>query len=147
MSRNNKAARLPEVLTFAKLLREHYHFIRLGAVGFCYGSYAALQLGSEKGLLDCIPVAHPSLLNKSEFDGIAAPVQILAPENDQQFSADFKEYALKVLPTLGVDYAYVYFEGLEHGFATRGDVGDERQRRGLERAKVDIVGWLRRYLH
>ena len=147
MSRNNKPGRTPDVFTCARLLREQYGFTKLGAVGFCYGGYAALQLASEKGLLDCVSVAHPSLVNKSELDAIAAPVQILAPEHDEQFSVEFKEHALKVLPTLGVDYAYVHFQGLEHGFATMGNMNDERQRRGLERAKDDVAGWFRRYLH
>ncbi|MCJ1312621.1 hypothetical protein MMC25_006296 [Agyrium rufum] len=154
MLTNNKAARYPEVLACASALRTEHEYNTIGTIGFCYGGYGALKLATEKQkdfpslpLVDCAAIAHPSLIDNSEFDGVAAPLLIIAPEVDKQFPMEFKEHALKTLPTLGVDYAFIYFKGLEHGFATRGDRTDEVQRKGLERAKDDAVHWFKRYLH
>lgn len=75
------------------------------------------------------------------------PVQILAPEFDIEFTPDKKEFANKVIPTLGVPYDYQYFPGLEHAFATRGDEQSEIEMKGLVRAKNAAVNWFNEWLH
>lgn len=74
-------------------------------------------------------------------------MQILAPETDQMFSPELKTHANETIPTLGVEYSYEYFPGLVHGFATRGDPEDPKQKRGLERAKNAAVFWFVSQLH
>jgi dienelactone hydrolase len=86
-------------------------------------------------------------LEKSEIDSISVPVQICAPEIDPQFTPELKEYTVKVLPTLNVEYDYQYFPGLVHGFAGRGDMKNAAQRKGLERAKNAAVYWFQQHLH
>ena len=58
-----------------------------------------------------------------------------------------KEFTLKTVPTLGVEFDYQYFPGLVHGFATRGDMKNAAQRKGLERAKNAAVYWFSQHLH
>ena len=98
-------------------------------------------------MVDCISTAHPSGIEKTEVDNISVPVQICAPEKDPVFTPELKEYCNRVIPTLNVDYDYQYFPGLVHGFATRGDIKDEKQKLGFERAKNVTVNWLQQYLH
>ena len=92
-------------------------------------------------------MAHPSLVEKAEIDAVKVPVQIMAPENDHAFTAELKEYANKVIPTLGVSYEYIYFPGLTHGFAARGDSTNKVQKDGLERAKRCAVNFFNEFLH
>lgn len=122
---------------------------KLGAIGFCYGGWAVFQLAaaSNKGLVDVISTAHPSLATKEEIDKIAVPVQILAPENDPQYTPELKEHSNKVIPTLGVEYDYQYFPGVNHGFAAKGDPSDPVQKKALERAKNAAVFWFAQHLH
>lgn len=98
-------------------------------------------------LVDAISTAHPSLLTKEEVDAVGVPVQILAPEHDPAFTPELKAHANSVIPTLNVEYDYQYFPGVSHGFATKCDESDEKQKKALERAKNAAVGWFSQILH
>ncbi|PLB46546.1 endo-1,3-1,4-beta-D-glucanase [Aspergillus steynii IBT 23096] len=135
----------PTILNFATALRSQYP--KVAAIGFCYGGWAVFRLGANGlGLVDCIATAHPSLLEDREIEALGVPTQILAPERDFAFTEELKGVCNRVIPANGVPYEYVYFPGLEHGFATRGDREDEVQRRGLERAARAAVGWFNEWL-
>lgn len=100
------------------------------------------QLGSRQNkLVDFISTAHPSLLTKEEIEAIAVPAQVLAPETDPQFSPELKAYTQETLPKTGLEYEYIYFPALTHGFAVRGDKNDATQKAGLEKAMQDFVNW------
>lgn len=130
----------------AESLRKQYK--KVGAIGYCYGGWACFQLGAKgKNLVDCISMAHPSLVEDSEMQNVGVPVQILACETDQMFPKEKQELANKIIPGLGLEYDYQYFPGLSHGFAARGDPNDPKQKRGLERAKNMAVCWFSQQLH
>lgn len=79
IGRNGKEQRQPEIFAAAKELRSKYK--KVGAIGYCYGGWACFRLAAKgQNLLDCVSVAHPSLLSKDEIDNLGVPVQILAPE-------------------------------------------------------------------
>ncbi|MCJ1471883.1 hypothetical protein MMC13_000524 [Lambiella insularis] len=146
LTRNSKKVRTPEIFECAKTLRSQYK--KVGVIGFCWGGWAVFRLGAKEnnGLVDCISTAHPALLEKEEMEKVGVPVQILAPEYDQMFTPEFKEYANKVIPTLGVPYDYQHFPGIDHAFAIRGDPNLQGERHGMERAKNAAVLWFRQWL-
>lgn len=145
IGRNSKDKRGPEINKCAKTLKEQ--FPKVGAIGYCYGAWACLRLAADPTLIDAISIAHPSLVETTELDNVKVPVQIIVPENDPAFTPELKAHANKVIPTLGVYYEYVYFPGLNHGFAAKGDPKDAKQKFGLEKAKRDAVGWFNEFLH
>lgn len=145
IARNTKTKRYPEISASANTLKSTYP--KVGAIGYCYGAWAVFRLGASPSTIDAISAAHPSLLETHEMDGVSVPVQILAPEKDVAFTQELKEYANRVLPTRGVPYEYVFFPGVKHGFAARGNSGDEVQRASLERAKRCAVGFFKEFLH
>jgi dienelactone hydrolase len=148
MDRNSKLIREPEIFKCAESLRHDHKYSTLGAIGFCFGGWAVFRLGAKNiQLVDCISTAHPSRLEKKEIQEIAVPVQIMAPENDTQFSEELKAFSNEVIPKLNVAYDYQHFPGLSHGFATRGNPDDEDERAGMERAKNAAVLWFRQWLH
>ncbi|MCJ1305803.1 hypothetical protein MMC08_008619 [Hypocenomyce scalaris] len=148
LGRHSKEIRFPEMAECARALKHDHGFKKLGAIGFCYGGWAVFQLGAQgTNLVDCISTGHPSRLTEEEINAVAVPVQILAPETDPQFTPELKAYANEVIPSLNLEYDYQYFPGLRHGFATRCDQNDAKQRKGLERAKNAAVGWFAQILH
>jgi dienelactone hydrolase len=145
---NAKQVRWPELLSCAQALRAKYK--RVGVIGYCYGGWSLFCLGSKlhsPRLVDCISTAHPTWLTKEEIDNIGVPVQIVAPEIDPVFTAELKAYANSVIPTKGLAYDYQFFPGVEHAFATRGNPGDEKERRAMVRAKNAQVAWMKEWLH
>jgi dienelactone hydrolase len=131
--------------TLTKELKSKYP--KVGGTGYCYGGWALFKLGADPQLIDAVSVSHPSLLDKSEIDALKVPVQINAPETDGQLTPELKEYVNKVIPTLNIPYEYVYYPGLVHGFATRANLNDKRQKDGFERAKNVTVNFLKEFLH
>ncbi len=143
--RNSKEIRWPEIKAAAITLKSQYS--KVAAIGFCYGGWACFKLAADPSLIDAISTAHPSALEKSEIDEVKVPVQVLAPENDHAFTEELKRYTLETLPKTGVQWEYVYFPSLQHGFATRGDPSDKKQKDGLERAKRSAVNFFNEFLH
>lgn len=134
----------------------------VAAVGFCYGGWAALRLGarehhhlhpahpdqteSPSPLVDCISIAHPSLLTKPDIDAVAVPLQVLAPEHDAVYTPDLKAYTCAVAPRLGVPFAYRHFPGVEHACFCRGDEGRPLERAALVKGKRAVVEWVREFV-
>lgn len=145
IGRHGKDKRFPTMKAHAESLKSK--FPKVGAVGYCYGGWACFQLGADPSLIDAITVHHPSLLTKEEIDNIKVPVQINAPENDHAYSEELKEYSNKVIPTKNVPYEYVYYPGVAHGFAAKGDPNNKVQKDALERAKRATVNFFNEFLH
>lgn len=145
MQRNSKSIREPQIMACARTLRSQHK--KTGVIGFCYGGWGAFRLGGKgNNLVDCISVAHPTLLETSEIDAVAVPVQILAPDIDPQFTEELKSYSNQRIPSLKLAYNYQFFPGLEHGFATRGNPVNPDEQKGMERSKNAAVFWFRQWL-
>ncbi|KAI4641129.1 hypothetical protein J4E93_008007 [Alternaria ventricosa] len=145
IGRNNKEIRYPEIKQHAQTLKSQYK--KVAAIGFCYGGWAVFKLGADPSLVDAISTAHPSMLEKSEIENVKVPVQVLSPENDQMYTEELKKATLETLPKTGVQWEYIYFPGLNHGFAARGNPNDQKQKDGLERAKRNAVNFFNEFLH
>ena len=148
LDRNSKEIRYPEISTGAIELKKEHGFKKVGEIGFCYGGWVVFRLGAKSNpLVDCISMAHPSGMTEAEIEAVGVPVQILAPENDPMLTPELKAFCNKTIPALGVEYDYQYFPSLVHGFATRGDMKDPVQKKGLERAKDAAVHWFQTVSH
>ncbi|KAH7486290.1 hypothetical protein H9L39_06062 [Fusarium oxysporum f. sp. albedinis] len=87
LARNSKSVRGPEIIKTAEALRASYR--RFGVMGFCFGGWGAFHIGAkDKQLADCISVAHPTMVEKTEIDALAVPVQIMAPGPDVHGGAE-----------------------------------------------------------
>jgi dienelactone hydrolase len=151
MERNSRAIREPEIIACAEALRAH-GFTKIAAVGYCYGGWAsfrlaALETAGGKPLVDCISVAHPSLLTEADIDGARVPVQMLAPEIDPVYTAELKAHTFHKLQELGVPFDYQHFPGVAHASLVRGDEAKTGERQAMARAKNATVNWLKQWLH
>lgn len=91
MKRNGRQQREPKIFAIALELRGQ--FKKAAAVGFCYGGWAVFRLAAcehQPPLVDAIATGHPSLVVPKDMDEISVPVQILAPEIDQQYTPELR---------------------------------------------------------
>jgi dienelactone hydrolase len=155
-ARNSREVREPEIVAFAKVLREKYD--KVGAIGFCYGGWAVLRLAAGefgpkegeagRGLVDCISMAHPSMVKEADIQGLGhVPVQVLAPEIDRVYTAELKTFTFTTLQKKGVPFDYQHFPGIEHGGLARGDESKKGEREAMVRGKDAAVAWFRQCLH
>ncbi|GAB1314700.1 Dienelactone hydrolase domain-containing protein [Madurella fahalii] len=167
VTRNTRAIREPEIVGYARALRGRHE--RVGAVGFCFGGWAVFRLGAgeffakgegegeekdtadggarPKGLVDCIVAGHPTWLTKEDISGVEVPVQVLAPEVDEEYTEELKLFTFTQLQKKGVPLDYQHFPKVEHACFVRGDIRKEGERAAMERGKNAAVGWFRQWLH
>ncbi|KAH8820747.1 putative hydrolase [Xylogone sp. PMI_703] len=150
MQRNGREIRESEIFACARVLRQQVGYKKVGAVGYCYGGWASFRLGAKEHtstpLVDCISIGHPSLLTKKDIDEVAVPVQILAPEIDQAYTAELKLHTFETLQRLNLPFDYHHFPGVVHGCLVRGDEQKLGERAAMVRGKNEAVGWLRQFL-
>ncbi|KAI8263220.1 Hydrolase tropI [Colletotrichum sp. SAR11_239] len=145
--RNSREIREPEILRFARTLRQKYK--KIGAVGYCYGGWAVFRLGAKEHqppLVDCISTGHPSMLTKEDIDNVSVPVQVLAPEHDYVFNAELKSHFFETLLKKGVAFDYQHFPGVEHACLVRGDPKKPGERDAMARGKNSAVSWFNQFL-
>ncbi|KAH8680659.1 dienelactone hydrolase [Xylariales sp. PMI_506] len=145
---------------------------KVGAIGFCYGGWACFRLAAREHphssttttttttiaaalatplplpLVDCISVAHPSLLTPQDIDEVSprVPVQVLAPERDRVYTPELKLRTFQKLQELGVPFEYRHFPGVEHSSLVRGDERKEGEREAMVAAKNAAVKWFKEHL-
>ncbi|OAA56346.1 dienelactone hydrolase family protein [Niveomyces insectorum RCEF 264] len=154
-----------DVFAVARALRSEKKHDKVAAIGFCYGGWAALRLGAAaehhpadpaaapdaetrpgRPLVDAVSVAHPSLVTKQDLDQLAVPLQVLAPEHDQAYTAELKQHTIETVPRLGLPLDYLHFPGVEHGALMRGDPSKPGERDALVRAKMAAVTFFQFHL-
>lgn len=135
------------------------------AVGYCFGGKYVMLLASdergdeakdqsraaEEGVVERGPMikagilAHGTLIEKSDFDKVKAPLGIVAVENDALFSDEVREEGVKTLKEKGVDVQSWVYPGVPHGFAVLGDYQDQTIQRAQEQAFDVMLGWLKEH--
>ncbi|EOA85008.1 uncharacterized protein SETTUDRAFT_91631 [Exserohilum turcica Et28A] len=118
---------------------------RLGGVGYCFGGkYVCRWL--KQGALDAGFMAHPSFVHADEVKGIQGPLSIAAAEIDDIFTLDERRQTEDLLTQHTVPYQIFLYSGVEHGFATKGDLANGKARFAKEQAFFQAVCWLDGYV-
>ncbi|PWN43787.1 alpha/beta-hydrolase [Ceraceosorus guamensis] len=104
---------------------------KVGAVGYCWGAPSILHLGSAAAgasKVDAVAFAHPSLTETSDFEALQVPGLFVLAEHDQIFTPEKKEAAQEATKKFakqgGPLATWVWYPGVTHGFAIRGDESD-----------------------
>jgi len=95
--------------------------------------------------------AHPSFTSSAEISSIIRPLSIAAAEIDSIFPEDKRHETEAILKDLSTGegklmYQMSLYGGVAHGFATRGDLSDERQKWAKEAAFKQAVEWFERWV-
>ncbi|KAJ7133255.1 dienelactone hydrolase endo-1,3,1,4-beta-D-glucanase [Mycena epipterygia] len=124
----------------------------IAATGYCFGGRYVFDLAFE-GIIQVASVAHPSLLKvpddlETYRDKATAPLLINSCTHDDLFPHAAQEKADTLLGNgkFAPGYKRVYFEGLTHGFAIKGDLSDPKVKAGKEEAFKGTVEWFLEYL-
>ncbi|KAF2998212.1 hypothetical protein E8E13_005083 [Curvularia kusanoi] len=144
LGRNGKEQSWPEIQSAAQSLKSRYP--KLGVTGFCYGGWGSFRLSDDPSLVDAISVAHPSLLDEAEIAALKVPVQILSPANDHYFTGELKQFTIEALSKAEVQWEYIYFPRMRHGFAVRGNMDTEEEKNSLDRAARSAVSFFNEFL-
>jgi len=120
-----------------------------GATGYCYGARLVFDFAFE-GLIHVAVVAHPSLLKEQDLDIYVkkskAPLLINSCEFDDAFPPSLGEIADEKFANFAPGYHRAYFEGVRHGFASRGDTSTPEVKTAKEGAFDNSAEWFDKYL-
>ena len=158
---NRSSVCKPRVYGFFQALRTSASTsnMKIGAAGFCWGGKYAVLLthdtpssrasvsGSEplKRLIDASFTAHPSWLNiPQDITPVSVPLAIGVGDSDSAFA--YKD----VLKTKNIleqkeNCEVVIYPGAMHGFATRANPGDEKQKIMSGEVEEQAITWFRRW--
>lgn len=130
---------------------------QIGAVGFCWGSYIALQAAADPALaLTAVAHFHPSLKIHSWFDPldpecntiarqVHTPQLLVVAGNDPDFVGP-NGSVFQILQTNHPESCAVVLTDMVHGFVNRGDVAEERVRNGVKAALELATNFLKKHL-
>ena len=126
-------------------LRAAHPDAKIGFVGFCWGGRFAV---SQNFQFDATVACHPSLVKfPAELDGVKKPFSLAVAETDPMYNAERAKETEKILKEKGLeDVEAVVYEGVHHGWTTRANLADEKQKQGRDNAVKQVVGWFEKYL-
>ncbi|KAI0629738.1 alpha/beta-hydrolase [Trametes polyzona] len=118
---------------------------KIGYVGFCWGGRFAI---SQNLLFDASVAAHPSLVKfPKELEGVKSPFSLAVAAEDKGYDRARAEETERILRARGLeDVEVVVYEGVQHGWTTRADLADEKQKKARDDAVEQVVRWFERYL-
>lgn len=123
-------------------LRKHVNPKFVGIIGYCYGAkFAIKQIDSASGIVDACAIAHPSLVTIEDVAAIGKPLLISAAEEDAIFPEEMRHLTEAKLKEIGARYEIDLFSGVEHGFASRGDVSNPVVKFAMNKALADQLYW------
>ncbi|KAI0373680.1 alpha/beta-hydrolase [Pilatotrama ljubarskyi] len=118
---------------------------KIGFVGFCWGGRFAI---SQNARFDASVAAHPSLVKfPAELEGVKGPFSLAVAADDKGYDRTRAEETEKILRGKGLEDVEVrVYEGVQHGWTTRADLKDEKQKKARDDAVEQVVGWFEKYL-
>lgn len=90
--------------------------------------------------------AHPSFVEEEELAAITGPFSISAAETDEIFPEKLRIKSEEILRKTGLPYQINLFQGVEHGFAVRGNPNVRAERFAKEQAFKQAVAWFDEFL-
>ncbi|KAI9444223.1 alpha/beta-hydrolase [Lactarius indigo] len=118
--------------------------IVFGATGYCYGARLVFDLAFEN-IIHVAVITHPSLLTAKDLDiyieKSKAPLLLNSCEHDELFPQELALTTDKKFANFEPGYKRTYWEGVAHGFATRGDLSNPVVTAAKEGAFKAIVEW------
>ncbi|KAJ7663860.1 dienelactone hydrolase endo-1,3,1,4-beta-D-glucanase [Mycena polygramma] len=123
---------------------------RFAAVGYCFGGRYVFDLAFDN-IISLSAVAHPSGLEvptdlEKYVTGSKAPLLINSCSDDPPFAFEAQAKAYELFAGFAPGYEREFFDGCKHGFAVRGDLGNPKDKAGMEGAFTATVEWFKQYL-
>jgi len=120
-----------------------------GATGYCYGARLVFDLAFDN-VIQAAVVSHPSIIKPDDLDTYLekskAALLINSCELDDAFPLSVAQTADEKFANFAPGYRRAHFDGVRHGFASRGDLTDPTVKAAKEGAFKESVDWLIKYL-
>ncbi|KAK5116368.1 hypothetical protein LTR62_007915 [Meristemomyces frigidus] len=107
---------------------------KFACVGYC-------DLAKD-GICTAGAFAHPAFLKESHFHNLEKPLFLSCAEIDHTFPNEYRNRAVDIMQAEKKHFQVQLFQGVEHGFALRGDPTNAYERYTKEQSLQGIVGWL-----
>ncbi|CAK7894100.1 hypothetical protein CAAN1_02S01134 [[Candida] anglica] len=95
-------------------------------IGHCFGARYVVRNLSDSGLFDSGAIAHPANVSIEEVESVVSPILISTAAVDPYFSDILREKTIEILTRNEVWYQLTIFQGVDHGFAARGNPNDKK---------------------
>lgn len=113
----------------------------IATVGYCYGGPFTFHSLAKDGAADIGAVAHPSKVTIEDVQNTVKPIAIHGSDLDGAYPAELRLQTEAILSENNVRFQTTLFSGVNHGFATRGDMNDPVQRYAKEKSFTNILEW------
>lgn len=132
---------------------------RVGVAGFCHGGQVTVRLshgpaskyarksGVLEPLVDCAFTAHPSMLRMPrDWEMVHQPLSVANGDVDMMMSREQVQQAVMILEADKDNCEFRVYPGAFHGFGTRANPADEKQKEYSMQAQDQAVRWFQKYL-
>ncbi|KAK4953226.1 hypothetical protein LTR10_008932 [Elasticomyces elasticus] len=114
---------------------------KYACVGYCYGAPYVCNSLAKGGACTAGAFAHPAFLKESHFYNLAKPLFLSCSEIDHTFPNEFRNRAVDIMQAQGKIFQVQLFQGVEHGFALRGNIDNPYERYTKEQSLKGIAEW------
>ncbi|CZR63622.1 related to dienelactone hydrolase [Phialocephala subalpina] len=113
---------------------------KYACVGYCFGApYVCNELAGDTVTAGAF--AHPAFLKEHHFFNLKKPLLLSCSEIDHTFDTKSRRRAIDILQEIKVPYQVQLFQGVEHGFALRGNMDNPYERYVKEQSLEGIIKW------
>ncbi|KAI9844991.1 MAG: hypothetical protein M1837_005135 [Sclerophora amabilis] len=153
--RNRVGVAQPRILQFFLALRSSQQ-LPIGVAGFCWGGLHAIQLthaqySAENGrpLVDAAFAAHPVPLKlPADIEAVSMPLSFAIGTEDLPLNMKSIKQIQTILSKKDqskTQHEVIVYEGAKHGFAIRGNPGNEKEKQSGLQAEDQAVAWFTRW--
>ncbi|OLN96279.1 Protein AIM2-like protein 2 [Colletotrichum chlorophyti] len=129
----------PIIVNAINYLKKELGVKKIVTTGYCFGGRYAFRFIAEGKGASVAFAAHPSLLEDAEIQAITGPASVAAAEVDSLMPTERRVEIENLLLQTKQPYSLALYGGTQHGFATRGDPSDPKQKFGKEEAFYQAV--------
>ncbi|TPX37239.1 hypothetical protein SmJEL517_g00981 [Synchytrium microbalum] len=124
MRANSVSSVAPKIDKFIDDIREKQGITKIGMQGYCYGAPFCLKNAANADRIQAFCLAHPSAVTiPTDVEPVKVPSLWLCAQHDMVFTPSMRKKAEELLK--GKNATFVDYEGVQHGFASRGDDKEE----------------------
>jgi len=145
LERHREAVTKPLIDKFLSSLRADPEVKKIGAIGYCFGGRYVLVLAKE-GAIDAGVSNHPSSFSfPSDFE-ITKPTLVLNGDDDPFMPLSQVKQVEALWSSYTVPNKVTVVPGAVHGFAVRGDIENDEEKKRKDDAAEDAIKWFNKYL-
>ncbi|KAJ3100892.1 hypothetical protein HDU96_010191 [Phlyctochytrium bullatum] len=147
LSRHTDKTTIPILNAVLDDLKNTHKASKIGVLGYCFGGRYAVLHGGDEPRVDCFAGAHPSQVAvPKDIEAIKKPGLFLFAEEDHIMPMREMKIVQEIVARDKKDVIVKIFPRTLHGFAIRGNEGEEETRKARDESLNDTVQFFRKHL-